>query len=85
METVWGFPLTINYRLDTNDLDIARSILSPHFNEYHVEKFTYHDGDTFVDLGCYSDDTEILTENGWKYFEHVNYNDAIATLNVSTA
>ena len=81
METVWGFPLTINYRLDTNDLDIARSILSPHFNEYHVEKFTYHDGDTFVDLGCYSDDTEILTENGWKYFEHVNYNDAIATLN----
>jgi len=53
METVWGFPLTINYRLDTNDLDIARSILSPHFNEYHVEKFTYHDGDTFVDFGSH--------------------------------
>ena len=53
METVWGFPLIINHRKDTNDESVARAILSPHFNEYHVEYFTYRNGDIFIDLGAH--------------------------------
>lgn len=30
---------------------------------------------------CYTEDTEVLTDNGWKYFKNLNYNDKIATLN----
>jgi len=31
--------------------------------------------------GCYSDDTEVLTNNGWKLFKDLNQFDMIATLN----
>ena len=35
-----------------------------------------------VDWGnCYSADTEVLTEEGWKQFPEVRYNDRVATLN----
>lgn len=30
---------------------------------------------------CYSDDTEILTENGWKLFKNLNKKEKVATLN----
>jgi len=31
--------------------------------------------------GCYDSETEVLTSNGWKYWEDVTYNDELATLN----
>ena len=31
--------------------------------------------------GCYSDDTELLTEGGWKLFKHLKENDKVITLN----
>jgi intein/homing endonuclease len=34
--------------------------------------------------GCYSDDTEILTENGWKLFKDLKPNEKVATLNPVT-
>ena len=34
-------------------------------------------GDKFA---CYDQDTEILTEKGWKYISNVNYNDKVASL-----
>ena len=38
-----------------------------------------------LDIGsCYSKDTEILTEAGWKNFEDVSYEDLVATLNPKT-
>ena len=33
-------------------------------------------------IGCYDNETEILTEDGWKYFAELNDNDKVATLNV---
>lgn len=30
---------------------------------------------------CYSDDTEVLTKDGWKFFKDVSYTDYFATLN----
>lgn len=30
--------------------------------------------------GCYDDETEVLTKNGWKFFKDITYNDEIATL-----
>lgn len=34
--------------------------------------------------GCYSDDTEILTKNGWKLFKDLDKNEKVATLNKKT-
>ena len=31
--------------------------------------------------GCYSDDTEVLTKDGWKFFKDLTYSDILATLN----
>jgi len=33
---------------------------------------------------CYSEDTEVLTENGWKLFKDLNGNEKVATLNPKT-
>ena len=35
-------------------------------------------------FGCYDPETEVLTENGWKFFKDVKYEDKIATLNKET-
>jgi len=33
---------------------------------------------------CYSEDTEVLTKDGWKSFKELSYNDEVATLNEKT-
>lgn len=33
---------------------------------------------------CYDPETEILTENGWKYFYNLSYNDKVATVDIIT-
>lgn len=35
-------------------------------------------------FGCYDDQTEVLTKEGWKYFKDLSYEDEIATLNSET-
>lgn len=35
-------------------------------------------------FGCYDSETEVLTENGWKFFKDIKYEDKIATLNKET-
>lgn len=35
--------------------------------------------------GCYDEETEILTENGWKFFRDLSLNDAVATLSEQNA
>jgi hypothetical protein len=37
-----------------------------------------------LDLECYSEDTEILTENGFKLFSQLNRTERVATLNIKT-
>lgn len=39
--------------------------------------------DVVVDFmaGCYDDKTEILTEDGWKFFRELTYTDSVCTLN----
>ena len=34
----------------------------------------------FIDRGCYSDDTEVLTNSGWKLFKDVNQEDLLFCL-----
>jgi len=36
---------------------------------------------SWADVICYDKKTEVLTENGWKLFEKLKYQDKIATLN----
>jgi len=49
------------------------------FGEYSKYIFAIETG-----LSCYDIETEILTENGWKKFPRVVYNDKIYTLNLQT-
>jgi len=35
----------------------------------------------WADIVCYDKETEVLTKEGWKFFEDINYKDEIATLN----
>ncbi|MFB6245202.1 MAG: hypothetical protein ABEJ03_02540 [Candidatus Nanohaloarchaea archaeon] len=35
-------------------------------------------------VDCYDEETEILTEEGWKFFEDLDYEDKVATLNQDT-
>lgn len=38
----------------------------------------------FFESGCYDDQTEILTDDGWKYFKNLNKSEKVATLNPNT-
>jgi len=51
------------------------------FFKLEQEKYdiSYHELDW-----CYSKDTEVLTENGWKYFYELKENEKVATLNLKT-
>jgi len=71
IDTVWGKPLTISYRENTNDLDVARAIAT--FNEYHVDFFSYEDGDTFIDLGSHVGIWSILMALHNSTFKVISY------------
>lgn len=51
------------------------ALVSPQHEEY------YGNVNSFGARSCYSDDTEILTENGYKLFSELNNNEKVATLN----
>jgi hypothetical protein len=37
-----------------------------------------------ISWGCYDNETEVLTNTGWRYFQNINGDELIATLNPST-
>ena len=51
--------------------------VSPQIESY------YGNVNSFGARSCYSDDTEILTEDGYKLFSDLTYNDKVATLNAN--
>lgn len=51
VRTIWDNSVKVIHRLDTNDNDIIRSIMM--YDEYMTKKFSYENGDTFVDLGTH--------------------------------
>jgi UDP-glucuronate decarboxylase len=51
------------------------AIVTPQHENY------YGNVNSFGERSCYSDNTEILTENGYKLFSELDYNDKVATLN----
>jgi hypothetical protein len=42
------------------------------------------DGDFLIDPCCFADDTEVLTDQGWKLFQDLDHSEGIATLNVES-
>ncbi len=51
--------------------------LSNDFTQARADSF----GNGGLNIGCYDDKTEVLTENGWKFFKDLNDEDKICTLN----
>lgn len=55
-----------------------------HTGFYSTEVRYCKDGKTYYTDPCFSDDTEVLTNNGWKLFENIKDGDTFATLNTTT-
>ena len=50
-------------------------------NFEHKKLFPGDIGPQTGEMGCYDEETEVLTKSGWKFFRDVTYEDAFATLN----
>jgi phosphoribosylamine-glycine ligase len=50
-------------------------------NFEHKRLFPGEIGPSTGEMGCYDEQTEVLTDGGWKFFRDLSYDDAICTLN----
>ncbi|MDV3277384.1 MAG: hypothetical protein LYZ69_02815 [Nitrososphaerales archaeon] len=64
-----------------NGKDFVRPI---NVNFEHKRLFPTELGPSTGEMGCYDDETEVLTNNGWKLFRDLSASDEICTLNPST-
>ncbi len=53
-------------------------------NFEHKRLFPGDIGPYTGEMGCYDDQTEVLTKSGWKYFTEVNFEDEFATMHPET-
>lgn len=56
-------------------------ILPACINFEHKRMFNEEIGPSTGEMGCYDDQTEVLTEEGWKFFRDVSDEDKLCTLN----
>lgn len=64
-----------------NNIDIEEGYFSIDYKGRKSSEMIYPRRPGSIYHCCYDKETEILTDNGWKYFKDLSYSDKIATLN----
>ncbi|MBI3421075.1 MAG: hypothetical protein HY006_03350 [Candidatus Sungbacteria bacterium] len=59
-------------------------VLPVNINFEHKKLFPGDIGPSTGEMGCYDEQTEVLTKNGWRYFKDINRKDFLATLDPQT-
>lgn len=81
-----------NFNVYTNWKD-DHVTLGKHLDIFHGQFFNVHCAKKHIDtyrgsvafVHCFSEDTEVLTKDGWKFFPELNLaNDIVATINLET-
>lgn len=91
-DRAWGnvlnlFAGKIKLKLKELRIDIDKNMIADYYcDAYEFVKTTNFKFDTVIadPPYCYDEKTEVLTENGWRFFRDLNYEEKIATLNTST-
>jgi hypothetical protein len=70
--------------LKTNEV-LGKMLAQYPYRQFFSSEVREKDGKGYViDLTCFSDDTEVLTNNGWKLFKNLQETDSVATLEPTT-
>lgn len=67
-----------------NNLDVEEGYFKIIYKGRTSEELIYPRRPGSIYHCCYDKDTEVLTDNGWKYFKDLSYKDKVATLNKET-
>jgi len=71
-----------NRPANQTDIQDVASQIAAVANDPNLTLVTHHNFDYSWEGACYSDDTEILTNGGWKLFSQLNKNEEVATYNI---
>lgn len=71
-------------KLVTDKLKIVLKKLTPNRTFFSTEIIVDKKGTPYLIDPCYSEDTEVLTDQGWKFFKDLNGTERICTLNPET-
>jgi phosphoribosylamine-glycine ligase len=72
--------LYLNYLKD-KDAPINKILLQEYIEGFQMSCEGWWNGKKLVGMNCYDDKTEVLTDNGWKFFKDLKKEDFIASLN----
>lgn len=70
--------------IEEKDIELMARVLKKYRHESAWEHLLYCFDISGISRACYDDKTEILTDEGWKYFKDIKDDEIVATMNIET-